>query len=87
MEEPEHTGVGPEATDNENETREALRAQVPRIYVASLSDYNAGRLHGARFEQRPALVVGVDRTGRDQLPVPGRPSPRRARPRHARPSG
>jgi antirestriction protein len=46
MEEAERTGVGPEATDNENETREAVREQVPRIYVASLADYNAGRLHG-----------------------------------------
>jgi antirestriction protein len=28
------------------ETREDLRTDEPRIYVASLSDYNAGRLHG-----------------------------------------
>jgi antirestriction protein len=28
------------------EGHEDLRTEVPRIYVASLSDYNAGRLHG-----------------------------------------
>lgn len=46
MEEPERRGTGPESTGNENETHEELREQAPRIYVASLSDYNAGRLHG-----------------------------------------
>jgi antirestriction protein len=46
MEEPERTGAGPESTGKERETREGLREQAPRIYVASLSDYNAGRLHG-----------------------------------------
>lgn len=42
MDGPEHAGAGPEKTGNEDEQ---LRP-VPRIYVASLSDYNAGRLHG-----------------------------------------
>ena len=36
----------PEPTGNDNEEREALREDRPRIYVASLSDYNAGVLHG-----------------------------------------
>jgi antirestriction protein len=30
----------------EQEAHEELRTNEPRIYVASLSDYNAGRLHG-----------------------------------------
>lgn len=32
--------------DAEGPTHEADASNVPRIYVASLSDYNAGRLHG-----------------------------------------
>ena len=32
---------------NQPERREQARAERPRIYVASLADYNAGRLHGA----------------------------------------
>jgi antirestriction protein len=31
-------------------TFEAARPPTPRVYVASLSDYNAGRLHGAWIE-------------------------------------
>jgi antirestriction protein len=46
MTEPERTGTGPEATGNESENHEGPRERAPRIYVASLSDYNAGRLHG-----------------------------------------
>lgn len=33
-----------------DESPEVVRAVVPQIYVASLSDYNAGRLHGAWLE-------------------------------------
>lgn len=33
--------------DDGREGNEAQRTTPPRIYVASLSDYNAGRLHGA----------------------------------------
>ena len=33
--------------DGAPETQEDLDSDDPRIYVASLSDYNAGRLHGA----------------------------------------
>jgi antirestriction protein len=36
----------PEAVANP-EQKEAINEDEPRIYVASLSDYNAGRLHGA----------------------------------------
>ena len=47
MELPPQVGAGPEATGNENnEEHEQLRLDRPRIYVASLSDYNAGILHG-----------------------------------------
>ena len=38
---PEHPEMGMP------ETNEVLSQEEPRIYVASLSDYNAGRLHGA----------------------------------------
>jgi antirestriction protein len=40
-------GAGPETTGNQQpaEAREQLQ-EAPRIYVASLSDYNDGRLHG-----------------------------------------
>jgi antirestriction protein len=48
MDEPPQPGTGPESTGNKpTETREALRHAEPRIYVASLSDYNAGTLQGA----------------------------------------
>ena len=49
------TGAGPEPTGTEHqhehdEQAEALRRERPRIYVASLSDYNAGVLHGEWIE-------------------------------------
>jgi hypothetical protein len=42
-------GAGPETTGNQqhHEARERHLQEPPRIYVASLSDYNDGRLHGA----------------------------------------
>src|SRR5450631_1848955 len=46
MELPPSTGAGPEPTGNDQEEHERLREERPRIYVASLSDYNAGILHG-----------------------------------------
>ena len=46
MELPPQPGAGPEPTGNEHEEHEVLREDGPRIYVASLSDYNAGILHG-----------------------------------------
>ncbi len=42
----ETRGAGPHPTGSEQEAHEALREERPRIYVASLSDYNAGVLHG-----------------------------------------
>ena len=39
-------GTGPKTTGNDAEEHEALREEGPRIYVASLSDYNNGILHG-----------------------------------------
>ena len=52
MELPPQEGAGPESTGNENEEHEVLREDGPRIYVASLSDYNAGILHGDWIEGR-----------------------------------
>src|SRR5258708_28954238 len=49
MEIPRQPGAGPESTGTEEE-HEALRQEGPRIYVASLSDYNAGILHGEWIE-------------------------------------
>jgi len=46
MELPPQEGAGTESTGNQNEEQEVLREEGPRIYVASLSDYNAGILHG-----------------------------------------
>lgn len=50
MELPPQQGAGPESTGNQNEEHEVLREEGPRIYVASLSDYNAGILHGDWIE-------------------------------------
>jgi antirestriction protein len=44
--EQEPRGAGPDTTGNEHEAHEALTQERPRIYAASLSDYNAGVLHG-----------------------------------------
>jgi antirestriction protein len=47
-------GAGPEPTGTAHhehkQSREVLRGEGPRIYVASLSDYNAGILHGEWIE-------------------------------------
>jgi antirestriction protein len=55
MELPPQPGTGPESTGNQHEDDEVLRNEGPRIYVASLSDYNAGILHGEwiRADQEP----------------------------------
>ncbi len=48
MELPKQPGAGPDNAGNPNDSdAERLRDDGPRIYVASLSDYNAGILHGA----------------------------------------
>ena len=50
MELPPQPGAGPESTGNNDtnlEQHEQLHEDRPRIYVASLSDYNAGVLHGS----------------------------------------
>jgi antirestriction protein len=46
MERPPQLGAGPESTGIGNEEHEVLERDPPRIYVASLSDYNDGVLHG-----------------------------------------
>ena len=63
MEGPPPTGAGPESTGTENESHEAQREERPRIYVASLSDYNEGILHGAWIDadqELGALYEAVD---------------------------
>ena len=56
-------GAGPEPTGNQEheeqqEAHEAFHEEGPRIYVASLGDYNAGVLHGIWIDagQEPALL-------------------------------
>jgi len=39
-----------EEESNRREEGESAQKVRPRIYVASLSDYNAGRLHGGWFD-------------------------------------
>lgn len=54
---------GPEATGS-GEEREARREVRPRIYVASLADYNNGLLHGQWLEvdgEADELQAGIDR--------------------------
>ena len=41
--------------DKNDEGPERLRQAPPRIYVASLADYNEGRLHGAWLDVRGEL--------------------------------
>jgi len=56
MELPKQPGAGPDNAGNPNDAEaERLRDEGPRIYVASLSDYNAGILHGdwLAAEQEP----------------------------------
>jgi antirestriction protein len=63
----DHEGTGPETTGNQEgeqgEQHEAERERGARIYVASLTDYNDGRLHGVWIDadQEPnALQADVD---------------------------
>jgi antirestriction protein len=42
-----HERASSEETGSERELPEEVRIPEPRIYVASLADYNEGRLHGA----------------------------------------
>jgi antirestriction protein len=73
MELPPQAGAGPESTGTKNEEHEVLRLDGPRIYVASLSDYNAGILHGEWIdavgepdELQTAVTEMLDRS-----PTPG----------------
>ena len=43
---PEQPEAAPEAGTERQEEHEALARDGPRLYVASLTDYNAGLLHG-----------------------------------------
>jgi antirestriction protein len=72
MELPPQPGAGPESTgDNNNERHESLREEGPRIYVASLADYNAGILHGAWIDaaQEPDEIQVAVREMLEQSPT------------------
>lgn len=47
--------MSPEINPEDGPTPEIERPAPPRIYVASLSDYNAGRLHGAWIDASQEL--------------------------------
>jgi len=57
MDLPPQAGAGPESTGNINEEHEVQRETPPRIYVASLSDYNAGRLHGVWIDASEEIEI------------------------------
>lgn len=59
--------------DTNDQQAERERRETPRIYVASLSDYNAGRLHGTWLDADQAdedLAAGVEAMLRAS-PTPG----------------
>jgi antirestriction protein len=64
MDLPKQPGAGPDNAGNPNDAEaERLRDEGPRIYVASLSDYNAGILHGdwiAADQEPEELQQAVD---------------------------
>lgn len=68
----ESTTAAREATADEQELAEAERHPVPKVWVASLSDYNAGRLHGAWVDvaDEDSLWAGI-RQVLATSPVPG----------------
>lgn len=79
MEDPERTGAGPASAGNDNDNHERLREHPPRIYVASLSDYNAGRLHGvwitldddieAAWSQLRAMLAASTESGAEEWAI------------------
>ena len=73
MELPPQEGAGPESTGSNNEAREKLHEAGPRIYVASLSDYNAGILHGDWIEadQEPDALSDAVQEMLDRSPTDG----------------
>ncbi len=74
MQLPPQPGAGPETTGNENqEKHERLRNEKPRIYVASLSDYNAGILHGDWIDadQEPDELQDAVNDMLTRSPTPG----------------
>ena len=71
---PEQPGAGPESTGNQNnEEHEVLRAEQPRIYVASLSAYNEGILHGDWIDadEEPEELSAAVQTMLERSPTPG----------------
>ena len=73
MELPQPPGAGPESTGDQNEEHEVLREERPRIYVASLSDYNAGILHGdwIRADQELDELNEAVQAMLERSPTPG----------------
>ena len=67
-----HEGGGDPPRTNEEDRPEEDRYPAPKVWVASLSDYNAGRLHGAWVAVRDeeALWAGI-RSVLASSPVPG----------------
>ena len=70
---PEQPGAGPEATGNQNEEHEVLREDGPRIYVADLSAYNQGILHGDWIDanQEPEELSAEVQIMLERSPTPG----------------
>jgi antirestriction protein len=73
MELPPQPGAGPESTGNQSEEHEVLREEGPRIYVASLSDYNESILHGEwiRADQEPEELGEAVQAMLERSPTPG----------------
>jgi antirestriction protein len=73
MELPPQPGAGPESTGNDNEEHEMLREEGPRVYVASLSDYNAGLLYGDWIEadQEPEELSDAVQAMLERSPTAG----------------
>jgi len=51
MDQTQVTSGGEAESEQREESRDERRVPTPRIYVASLADYNNGRLHG-RLDRR-----------------------------------
>jgi len=74
MDGPPRTGAGPETTGNNNqEQNEQVREDRPRIYMASLADYNAGILYGEWIDaaQEPEALHEAVADMLHRSPTPG----------------
>jgi antirestriction protein len=73
MEHPTHDQQEPELQQSPEATPERVPSPQPRIYVASLSDYNDGRLHGAWLDAdaEPEELTDAVRAMLARSPMPG----------------